>query len=253
MFHSRKEDAIDAPRPACLMFSCEHGGHQVPTRHAELFAGQETLLASHRGWDPGALTLAKALARTFDAPLHASTTTRLLVDLNRSPGHAQQFSEVTRKLPPGELHAIASRYYAPHRQRLESAIAARVAAGDQVIHIASHSFTPVLDGTVRRADVAWLYDPRRRSEFRISQRWRSSLQLRRPDLQLRCNYPYRGRSDGLTMRFRRRFSDESYVGIELEVNQRFAAAGGREWQRLRSDIIGALGAALDIETQSADR
>jgi len=233
-----------SPRPIRLIFSCEHGGHQVPARHAKLFFRQEALLASHRGWDPGALTLAKALARTFDAPLHASTTTRLLVDLNRSPGHAQQFSEITRDLPPAERHAIASRYYEPHRQRLEAAIAAHVAAGEQVIHIASHSFTPVLDGAVRRADVAWLYDPRRRSEFRVSRHWRRSLQMRRHDLQLRLNYPYRGRSDGLTMRFRRRFSDDSYVGIELEVNQRFAAAGGRQWQRLRGDIIAALGAAL---------
>jgi predicted N-formylglutamate amidohydrolase len=113
-----------------------------------------------------------------------------------------------------------------------------------VIHIASHSFTPVLHGLVRHADVAWLYDPRRAREASLTRRWMAQLAQRAPDLQLRRNYPYQGRGDGLATLLRKRFSGDDYAGIELEVNQRHAEQGGAHWARLRTDLIESLAAAL---------
>jgi predicted N-formylglutamate amidohydrolase len=113
-----------------------------------------------------------------------------------------------------------------------------------VIHIAAHSFTPVLGGIVRRADVAWLYDPRRAGETLLARRWQAALAQRAPGLRLRRNYPYQGRSDGLASLLRKRYPDPAYVGIELEVNQRFVAQGGAPWETLRSDLIESLAAAL---------
>ena len=170
----------------------------MPRAYAELFAGRDDLLASHRGWDPGSLQLGRQLARAFDAPLHASTTTRLLVDLNRSIGHPQLFSEITRGLTRAARDCIVATHYRPYRDHVEGEIARRIASGLSVVHIASHSFTPVLNGDVRRADVAWLYDPRRHGESALAQRWMVQLAQRAPDLRLRRNYPYQGRGDGLT-------------------------------------------------------
>ena len=232
------------PTGRCLIISCEHGGFEVPADYAAAFAGQQPLLLSHRGWDPGALQLARQLADAFGAPLYASTTTRLLIDLNRSMGHRQLFSAATRVLSKADREKIVVRHYRPHRDAVESEIARRIGVGEQVIHIASHSFTPVLDGVVRRADVAWLYDPQRAGESALSRRWLAQLTQRAPGLKLRRNYPYQGRGDGLTSLLRRRFSGEAYVGIELEVNQRFVIQGGDAWAALRSDLVGSLAAAL---------
>ena len=69
-----------------VVISCEHGGSRIPGRYRHLFAGRAALLESHRGWDPGALVMARALSRGLRAPLFASTTSRLLVDLNRKEG-----------------------------------------------------------------------------------------------------------------------------------------------------------------------
>jgi hypothetical protein len=102
----------------------------------------------------------------------------------------------------------------------------------------------VLDGVVREADAACLYDPRRDGETALADRWLVQLALRAPALRLRRNFPYRGRSDGLAARLRKRFPDASYAGIELEVNQGFALHGGAPWAALRSDLIAALGTAL---------
>jgi predicted N-formylglutamate amidohydrolase len=235
---------------AGLIVSCEHGGNRVPRAYAALFAGHEDTLATHRGWDAGALPLARQLAGALDAPLFASTTTRLLIDLNRSLGHRQLFSEFTRGLAPAERQQIIERHYRPHRDAIEGEVARRVVALEPVLHIASHSFTPVLDGVVRRADVAWLYDPRRAGEMSLVTRWMAAFAQRAPGLPLRRNNPYRGRGDGLTSLLRKRYSDAAYVGIELEVNQRFVAEGGAAWTALRRALVESLASALQHDAKA---
>jgi predicted N-formylglutamate amidohydrolase len=232
-------------RQNILVLSCEHGGNEVPPAYAALFHGHESLLDSHRGWDPGALELGQQMALACGVPLHAASTTRLLVELNRSIGHRQLFSEVTRPLSPALRRDIVAKHYRPHRDAVEAAVAAHIDAGDRVLHIASHSFTPVLDGVARRADVAWLYDPARAGEASFAARWLKDFAPRAPGLRLRRNYPYQGRSDGLMSLLRRRHTDAQYCGIELEVNQRFVTQGGDAWTTLRQQLVASLVASLD--------
>ena len=91
-----------------LVVSCEHGGRAVPPDYEALFERHEALLDSHRGWDPGALGLAGQFADAFAAPLYAATTARLLIDLDRSLGRRQSFSEITRGLSSAERQAIVA-------------------------------------------------------------------------------------------------------------------------------------------------
>lgn len=231
---------VASPGRRVLVLSCEHAGRSVPAAWAAAFEGFGALLDSHRGWDPGALELGRRIADAFGVPLHATTTTRLLADTNRSIGHRQLFSEVTARLSPAQRREIVERYYRPHRDAVEGEVAGHVAAGRRVLHVGSHSFTPVLDGVARRADVAWLYDPRRPAESRLAAAWMEAFARRAPQLRLRRNYPYRGRGDGLTALLRRRHPDDAYAGIELEVNQAIVAAGGAPWRALRSMLVDAL-------------
>jgi predicted N-formylglutamate amidohydrolase len=226
-----------------LIVTCEHGGREVPPAFAPLFREHRRLLDSHRGWDPGALELARELARASGAPCFTSTTTRLLVDLNRSLGHPALFSEITRPLARTVQQEIVAVHYRPHRDAVVQEVTRHIAAGRSVLHVASHSFTPVLDGIARRADVGCLYDPRRPAESNLAACWLSALARRAPGLRLRRNYPYRGRGDGLTAFLRKRFVDAAYAGVELEVNQALVAQGGAPWVRLRSDLIAALAEA----------
>jgi len=232
------------PRVDQLVITCEHGGCEVPHAWAAIFSGREALLASHRGWDAGALELARQIADAFGVPLHAATTTRLLVDLNRSIGHRQLFSVVTRALPRAHRADLVDRHYRPHRQAVEAEIARLIASKRRVIHIASHSFTPTLDGVPRQADVAWLYDPRRPAEVAFARAWMRECARLAPDLRLRRNYPYRGRGDGLTAALRRQHPDAAYVGIELEVNQRFVEQRGAAWDSLKAMVVDSLEKAL---------
>ena len=146
----------DSTAPVCFVVSCEHGGNRIPPAYQLLFRDHEAVLASHRGYDPGALLMAKAIAQQLDAPLFAAMTSRLLIDLNRSMRHPQLFSEFTRNLPPIIKEKILDHYYRPYRQRVETAIAQAIQRGSRVIHLSSHSFTPQLHGKVRKADIGLL-------------------------------------------------------------------------------------------------
>lgn len=228
---------MTVPSASCLV-TCEHAGREVPERWHPLFAGHDELLASHRGWDPGSRELGEALARRLGCALFAAATTRLLVELNRSPGHPELFSELTRGLPEAERKAMLEEHYFPYRHGVETAVAERAAGGGPpCLHLSVHSFTPVWDGRRREADVGLLFDPARPRETAICRRWRDLLEHRLPDLAVRFNEPYLGVDDGLTTHLRGRFPDERYLGIELEVNQRFPLAGGAAWATLRRDLV----------------
>ncbi len=223
-----------------FIITCEHGGNRIPAPYRPLFRGQRALLDSHRGHDPGSLVMAKALAGTSRAPLVASTTSRLLIDLNRSIGHPQLFSAATRAAPAETRAQIVEDHYRPYRLQVERLVSQAVSRGQRVIHISSHSFTAELDGRVRSADVGLLYHPGRRGEAEMCAHWKESLAAFAPELRVRRNYPYAGKGDGLTSHLRRHFAQSDYVGIELEVNQGIVLAAGRRWTALRRVLVDSL-------------
>jgi predicted N-formylglutamate amidohydrolase len=223
-----------------FLVTCEHGGNRIPVPYRSLFQGCEALLDTHRGYDFGALVMARALARAMRAPLVTSTISRLLIDLNRSIGHPRVLSAATRDAPASVRAKIAKQYYWPYRFQVERLVRRSVSRGRRVIHISSHSFTPELDGKVRSADVGLLYHPGRRGEAELCARWKSSLAEFAPQLRVRRNYPYAGKGDGLTSYLRQRFVPSAYVGIELEINQSIVIAAGRRWAALRSSLTDSL-------------
>jgi predicted N-formylglutamate amidohydrolase len=167
------------------------------------------------------------LADDLDGALVVSRVTRLLVDLNRSPGNPRVFSEVTRSLPRTRRLALIERYHRPHIEAVRTNVADPVASGHRVLHVGVHSFVPLLNGARRRQDLALLYDPARVRERDLAAAWIAALARARPDLRLRRNHPYRGRNDGLTTALRRSFGETEYVGIEVEVSQRHVRGDGR--------------------------
>jgi predicted N-formylglutamate amidohydrolase len=221
-----------------LLLTCEHGGNRIPSAYAPLFDGAEKVLASHRGWDPGALTLARLLARRTRRPLLAVTWSRLLVEANRAPTNPRIWSRFTQGLPREERERILARWWEPHRRAVEAAVAADVARQRRVVHVAVHSFTPELDGQVRNADIGFLYDSRRKREAELCRRWTAILHRFDPSLRVRYNYPYSGAADGLSTWLRRRHPETRYLGIELEVNQ--ALIGRQDWRRFQGHVADSL-------------
>jgi predicted N-formylglutamate amidohydrolase len=230
--------ATSGERDDHLLLTCEHAGHRIPRSYTMLFRGAGAVLASHRGWDPGALELARRLARELRRPLLAVTWSRLFVESNRTPSNRRIWSAFTACLPREERERILERWWQPHRQAVADAVARPIAHGQRVVHVAVHSFTPRLDGEVRNADIGLLYDSRRVREAELCRHWAEILRALDPNLRVLHNYPYRGAADGLTTWLRRRHPQARYLGVEIEINQALVASP--RWRRLQDLIATSL-------------
>lgn len=213
------------------LITCEHARNAIPPVWRGWFRGAIADLNSHRGYDPGALELATAVAARLRAPLHAGSVSRLLVELNRSEHHPALWSEYSRALVPEDQEVVLNRHYRPFRSCIREWIGERVRCRQPVIHLSVHTFTPVLDGQVRGVEIGLLYDPTRPGEKEFCRHWRQRLVRESPDWRVRMNQPYRGRADGHTTALRRLFSATDYLGIELEVNQAFVVGPRAAWRR----------------------
>ena len=227
--------------PVRALITAEHASRRVPAAYRHLFAGAESVLSSHRAWDPGTGRLARELADKLELPLLEGQVTRLLVDLNRSAGHPRQFSEFSRRLDTDARQQLLERYWQPHWQAFRQAIESEPG---RLIHIACHSFTPVLDGVTRRADIGLLYDPSRAPE----RDWCAALARRiadhLPNLKVRMNYPYRGTSNGLGQQHRRLYGPDRLLTMELEINS--ALLSSPEWRAIRQHLIAAVRTAFAL-------
>jgi predicted N-formylglutamate amidohydrolase len=127
---------------------------------------------------------------------------------------------------------------------VRNCLAAEIAARRTVLHLSVHSFTARLRGESRPTDIGLLFDPRRRGEEELCRTLRAALQGQLPDLQIDMNEPYSGVSDGLTTTLRAEFPKSRYLGVELEVNQRFARSERPRWRAVQQGIARALAASL---------
>ena len=202
-----------------LILSCEHGGNKIPRKYASLFAGKEAVLHSHRGWDPGALAVAKLLSRKLDAPLEYGEISRLLIELNRSENAPDLFSKYSRHLSEKEKEALKNEIYWPYVNAVEKRVTSLVRKGVPTFHFSVHSFTPVLRGDRRDCDLGVLFDPDHPLEARLAELFMGHLEKEFPRKRLRYNYPYAGTGNGLTTTLRGRLSKRLYAGIEIEMNQ----------------------------------
>jgi len=229
-----------------LLLTCEHASNRVPREFAGCFRGAAEALKSHRGYDPGAIELAQRLRDELGVPLLVTDVSRLLVECNRSAHHKDLFSRFTRELDRETKRRILDTYYFPHRRAVESHITAEINRGRAVVHVGVHSFTPVLNGEERRADIGLLYDPGRHAESELALKWQSNLTELDASLLVRRNYPYRGASDGLTTSLRRMFPERRYLGIELEVNNKhLVGRSGSMRRRVTEAVVESLRSLLD--------
>ncbi|RIJ41748.1 N-formylglutamate amidohydrolase [Pontibacter oryzae] len=218
-----------------LILTCEHGGNTIPPDFKAHFENQQEVLATHRGFDLGALDLFNQMQDLADKAYYAETS-RLLVELNRSLKHKDLFSEFTKPLPESERQKIIREYYQPYRQEVEGLVQDFVSAGRQVLHVSVHTFTPELNGEQRDADIGLLYDPKRHGEREFCRSWKKELRRQDKNLLVRFNYPYLGIADGFPTYLRKKFSEKQYLGIELEVNQKFVEGEPAAWESITQCI-----------------
>lgn len=220
-----------------LVLTCEHAFNSIPEEYKNLFAQDPAVLDTHEAFDPGAYDLFQFLLPLAEFS-HYQETGRLLIEVNRSKWHKRLFSRYSEDLSGLEKAKIIESYYDPYRNLVQENIRQLIGSGNEVLHISAHSFTPIMNNEVRNCDIGLLYDPKRVAEKEFCNKWKSAILEEYPVLKIRLNYPYQGKSDGFTTSLRKEFP-ENYLGIELEVNQKWVENNTME-ERLKRSIFRSL-------------
>ena len=227
-----------------VIITCEHGGNKIPKKYSYLFRNNKNILATHEGFDLGALELAGGIFKKAGDYFYYSETSRLLVELNRSVTNKNLFSKFTKKLNQNQKDELLKEYYFPYRNKVENRIRELILQGNKIMHLSVHSFTPVINYKERNADIGLLFDPKRKKEKNFASLFRNEFSSFEDSLKIRFNYPYLGISDGLTSYLRKEFKEEEYIGIELEINQKYILSDKNKWKDLRKNIIYVLSSLI---------
>lgn len=198
------------------------------------------VLASHEGYDIGALAVARGLARELRATLVAARWSRLLVDLNRPVDDPELIRAAAggvrlpwnRNAGPAERERRVEDYHAPYHAEIDRQIARRLLRGVRPRLLSLHTFTPRLGRSTRRFDIGLLYVEDR------ALAWCLGRLLRRRGLSVRYNEPYSG-PEGLMYAIHRHGSHHGLPCVEIEVNQALLEDGHGTGR-----IVAALGGAL---------
>lgn len=206
-------------KPLSILITCEHAVHDIPLAFKTAFAPHTDLLLTHRGYDIGAQSIARKIVSIYQFPYFEATVSRLLIECNRSLHHPDCFSFISKPFDSATKQAIIDTFYLPYRQAVLSHIQSRI-KNHTILHLSIHSFTPNLRGIERNADLGLLYHPSRKNEQVLAIQWQQWVSKQAPHYAIRRNYPYLGKSDGLTQSCRQQFSEDDYLGFEIEWNQK---------------------------------
>ncbi|WP_323776242.1 N-formylglutamate amidohydrolase [Leisingera sp.] len=199
--HAQEEavEVVNREGTSPVLLLCEHASNNIPARYDGLGLRDEDRL-SHAAWDPGARAVALHMSRVLDAPLVASTVSRLVYDCNRPPEAPSAMPEKSelvevpgnKGLTAAQRQERADTVYAPFCGAAAKLIKARKDAGLQTVLVTMHSFTPVYYGECRAVEIGILHD----ADSRLADAMLAAAPAL-PHRQVERNEPY-GPADGVT-------------------------------------------------------
>ncbi|MFH0736136.1 MAG: N-formylglutamate amidohydrolase [bacterium] len=203
-----------------LIFTCEHSSNRIPDEFLYLFNENKEILETHRAYDFGAKSIFDKFVSSYDSLGFYGLFSRLIIDLNRQLKSKTLFSEFTYPLHPEIKKEIIEKYYNPYRKNAFEKIISLDNSKNKLIHISIHSFTPIFNNIVRKADIGLLYYPKSDFERELTHNWKKEINKLNKSIKVMFNNPYHGYEDGLTTTMRNTLGMDNYAGIELEINQR---------------------------------
>lgn len=243
---------INAEGRSPFVLACDHASNRIPDEYDGLGLTPHQRLM-HIAWDPGAFAVAVRLAEALDAPLVASTVSRLVVDCNRDHDAADlmpAFSERT-EIPGNagvgnnERADRIARYHTPFHAALTEALDRRKAQGVPAILVTVHSFTPVYKDVPRPWPIGLIHA----RDDRFTAALRDALAADDASLNIGWNQPYSA-LNGVTFTLEHHGDGRSIEATMLEIrhDEILEAHGVARWA---DRLARCLTAALDARGKQA--
>lgn len=237
-------ETINAHGASPVVLVCDHASRRLPERYGTMALSAE-VLASHVAWDPGAMAVSRLMVDRLDAPLVASTVSRLVIDCNRAldaPDLIWTLSESVR-IPANEdlgaqerAHRIET-VHSPFHAAIDALLDRR--SRQETILVCLHSFTPVYRGQARPWPAGLIHG----RDARFTEAVHEALSAAAPGLDIGWNEPYAA-SDGVTYTLERHGDARGLPAVMVEIrNDEIAdAAGVALWaERLAAALLAARG------------
>ncbi len=232
-----------------VVLLCEHASNHIPQEYDGLGLSEADRF-SHAAWDPGALALTQVLSQALDAPVVASTVSRLVYDCNRPPEAASAMPEKSELIEvPGNVDldqpqrdARIQSVYVPFCQAVAQVLDAR---GPDTVVVTVHSFTPVYFGRPRAVELGLLHDEDSRLVDAMLDHV-GQIPLRRTER----NEPY-GPADGVTHSLRLHALSRGLANVMIEVRNDLLSTE-KQIADMALDILALLKPALNDITIRED-
>ena len=234
-----------------FIFVCDHASNLIPPGWGDLGLTNDQRSA-HIAWDPGALGVARGLARHLDGVLVHAPVSRLVYDCNRAPdmpGAMPAKSEIhdipgNAALSPTDRLARTEAVYLPWTTGLHALIALRIALGLRPVVVTVHSFTPVYFGKRRLVEFGIIHDADRSLSVALLT---AAQKLTRLNSQL--NAPYSA-ADDVTHTLRLHATPYGLPNVMLEIRNDLIASPQAE-QAMADQLAPVLNMGLaEIQKQA---
>lgn len=184
---------FNAKGRSALVLACDHATNHMPAEYADLGLSPHQRLL-HIAWDPGALAVSLRLSEALDAPLVASTVSRLVVDCNRREDAADLMATISertdipgnRAVSEAERRRRVARWHIPFHDAVAAQLDSRIAEGRTPVLVSVHSFTPVYKDVWRPWPIG-LISPR---DPHFTRALYDALKAGTPGLLVGWNEPY---------------------------------------------------------------
>ena len=239
---------LNAAGTAPLLLLCDHASRVVPHSLANLGLNAAAL-ERHIAWDIGAAEVTRLLSQRLDAPAILAGFSRLVIDLNRHPGHPQSIPEISDgTIVPGNVglgeagktERIESLFW-PYHRAITDIIARRWRIDGPPVLFSVHSFTPRMNGSVRPWDVSvlWKRDPR------LAHPILEALQAE-SGLTVGDNEPYSGQDVAYTVDLHGTAAGLPAMGLEIRQDRVRTKDEAARWARILGDALADILARDDL-------
>ncbi|HEX9701477.1 MAG TPA: N-formylglutamate amidohydrolase [Rhodospirillales bacterium] len=221
-----------------LQLVCDHASRRVPATLGDLGLA-EAHFHRHIAYDIGAADVTRALADALDAPAVLAGYSRLVIDVNRPPGHPECIPEISdATVIPGNQglnEAVQRRrvteLFEPYHDAIHEAIATLWRRSRPPALFSVHSFSPRFGSEARPWDVGvlWNRDPR------IAQPLMEKLSAR--GLSVGDNLPYSGRKLAYTINMHGGASGLANCVVEINQDQVADQAGVERWTGILAEVM----------------
>ena len=224
---------------ACaLQLVCDHASRAVPDALAKLGL-EDAQFERHIAYDIGAADVTRQLAGRLDAQAVLAGYSRLVIDVNRPPGHPESIPETSDEtvipgnlgLPEADQRLRVSDLFEPYHDAIHEALAHLWRRGAPPALFSIHSFSPEFGDGQRPWDVGvlWNRDPR------IAQPLMKKLSTL--GLNVGDNLPYSGLELAYTLNLHGAAAGLPNCVVEINQNQVRDQDGIDRWTGILTGVL----------------